>query len=108
MPDTKEKISKEKMTVYLPEELVWKMRERAVDDRISGGDTAAVEVAVAEWVGAGPTAKPKPHPNDEWHEALADVLASGHKEAISAVQQNLRVFRSIAQSKPKTTPGKSR
>lgn len=105
MPDPK----KIKTSLYLPEDVFWKLKEETVRRRFST-DTAAMEEAIKTWIDAPeppPSGKAVPAGN-RWHQMLADILASGDREAISAVQHNLMVFHrvKIVTSTAASTPPK--
>jgi hypothetical protein len=84
--------SKQRTTIYLPEELRWRLK-KVMADRHVESDTKAIEEAVQDWIKGrriGPQARVD-HKNP-WLDALAFVLASGDLDAISAVQQNIVLF----------------
>jgi hypothetical protein len=66
------------------------LREKAEAHGISM--QVAVEQAVRQWVGSGVVEAVAAKRRGRWEEALEEVLASGVKEAVDAVQQNLYVF----------------
>jgi len=53
------KPGKKRTTIYLPEELIWKLKEVAAKKRIAS-DTLAIETAVSEWVASNEDRDSKP------------------------------------------------
>jgi len=86
------KAQKIKTSIYLPSELHWQFKEEVVKRRFAS-DTAAMEAAIREWIEGRPAeAAPEAPAGGRWHRILADILASGDREAIQAIQQNLRIL----------------
>jgi hypothetical protein len=91
---------KQRTTIYLTEELRWELRRVMAERRVES-DTKAIEEAVRQWIkGPGrPQLVPQPAATREssaWQRALGFIIASGHHDAISAVQQNIVLFYGIA------------
>ena len=85
-----------KSTVSLPADLYWQFQEEQGRRRLS--NQAAVTQAIQQWIDrrTESTACQERLPeNEHWHSVLAKILASGDREAISAVQQNLLVFQRL-------------
>lgn len=91
-----------KTSLYLPEDLFWELKGETVKRRFPT-DTAAMEEAIKIWIDSPDASQSASggsrHPGDRWHDMLADILASGDREAISAVQQNLLVFHRVKLTK---------
>lgn len=105
-----EKEGKLKTTIYLPESVIWLLRETAVKERISS-DSAAMEAAIQCWhsslknKSAPPSAPPRlafrvedldnleqTEPVRKMLRMLIGILLSEKDDAIRAVRGNLEVF----------------
>lgn len=96
--------TKQRTTIYLPEGLRWELR-RVMAERHVDSDTKAVEEAVRVWIKSKPGAPQLVVANkDPWLVALARILASGHHNAISAVQQNITTFYEMVGFDPNDLP----
>ncbi|MEO8097995.1 MAG: hypothetical protein ABI811_09865 [Acidobacteriota bacterium] len=95
-----DKQSKTKTSVYLPENLFWKFKEEVVRRRLAS-DTAAMEVAIRQWVeqDAGherQAAEETRGRNKRLREMLDQILNSGDDEAVAAVRQSIQaVFKEL-------------
>lgn len=92
-----------KSTVSLPADLYWQFQEEQGRRRLS--NQAAVIQAIQQWVDRRTESTPSQErlpENEHWHSVLAKILASGDRDAISAVQQNLLVFERLM--RPVITP----
>jgi len=115
-----EKEGKLKTTIYLPESVIWLLRETAVKERISS-DSAAMEAAIRCWPGSlnnksgSPSELPPPRiayrvedldkielvePGRKLLRMLIGILLSEKDDAIRAVRENLEVFYKYAVGDP--------
>lgn len=89
-----------RVSVRVPEELHKLARLKRADQHRSFQEVLLK--LLEEWVLGKREVTPDPKPLNKWHGILSDILASGDKEAIDAVQRNLILFRRIASSNPGT------
>jgi hypothetical protein len=113
-----EKEGKLKTTIYLPESVLWLLRETAVKERISS-DSAAMEAAIRRWHSSLnnksglPSAPPRlafgvedidnlelTEPVRKMLRMLIGILLSEKDDAIRAVRENLEVFYKYAGGDP--------
>ena|SRR5665213_4092289 len=84
---------------------------RALDLKLAADDrqqTELMNALIADYLGGAldPPASPAANPrNEKWHAMLDEILESGDREAISAVQQNILVFHRIVGAE-ETSSGK--
>ena len=88
-----------KSTILLSAELYWLFQETQGRRRVN--NHTAITQAVQQWIdgAASPSQHERVPENEHWHGLLADILASGDREAIMAVQQNLQVFHRLMRPK---------
>jgi hypothetical protein len=79
----------------IPRELLKEFRVACAQREVVQSEvvTSLIEGWTDHPVAAAPIAA---RPPTKWHQMLTDILESGDREAISAVQQNLLVFHRIA------------
>jgi hypothetical protein len=113
-----EKEGKLKTTIYLPESVMWLLRETGVKQRISS-DSAAMEAAIRSWHSSlsnksgQPSAPPRlafsvedidnlelTEPVRKLLRMLIGILLSEKDDAIRAVRENLEVFYKYAGGDP--------
>jgi hypothetical protein len=113
-----EKEGKLKTTIYLPESVLWLLRETAVKERISS-DSAAMEAAIRCWHSSlknklNPSSAPTrlafrvedldnlelTEPVRKLLRMLIGILLSEKDDAIRAVRENLEVFYKYAGGNP--------